>query len=244
MIEQTFLHLPRVGETTEQGIWESGVNNWSDFLSADRVKRFSKQRKQSADDILKQSQRALSVGDSSFFLSLPSTAHWRLWPSFKDEALYVDIETSWHGDITVLGVYDGYEVKQFVRGKNLSRSAVEKHLKAKLFVTYNGASFDMPIIKRFFAGAIQPTPHFDAMHLARRLGYAGGLKRLEQSLGITRPEAIEGMSGQDALHLWDLYRASGEAEYLERLLAYNEEDIVNLQKVARLLVEQARRSGT
>jgi len=244
MIEQTFLHLPRVGETTEQNLWSSGVKTWADFLSADKVKRFSKEKKAASDNILKQSQTALARGDSSFFLSLPSTAHWRLWPSFNEETLYVDIETNWHHDITVLGIYDGNEVKQFVKGQNLNRQAVEKHLKGKLFVTYNGASFDMPIIKRFFGSIVKPTPHFDTMHLARRLGYTGGLKILEQQLGITRPKDVEGMSGEDALHLWDLYQASGEQEYLQRLLAYNEEDIVNLQRVARLLVEQARRSST
>jgi len=239
MIEQTFLHLPRVGETKEQNLWSSGTRTWNDFLGQDKVKGFSSLSKERSDVVIKHSKQALASGESSFFLRLPSTAHWRLWDSFKDEALFVDIETSWHGDITVLGIYDGSDVKQFVKGKNLTRQAVEKHLKGKLFVTYNGASFDLPVIRRYFGFVLQPTPHFDTMHLARRLGYRGGLKLLEQSLGIQRPQSVEGMSGEDALHLWQLYKASGEQEYLDKLLAYNEEDIVNLKVVARKLVAQA-----
>lgn len=240
MIEQTFLHLPRVREPTEQKLWSNGIRNWNDFLGKDRIKGFSPQKKTAADITLKQSQRALAAGDSTFFLNLPTTSHWRLWESFKDEALFVDIETNWHHDITVLGIYDGHEVKQFVKGQNLTRQAVEQHLSGKLFVTYNGASFDLPIIKRYFGG-LKPTPHFDTRHLAARLGYHGGLKILEQQLGIRRPETVEGMTGKDALHLWDLYRASGEQVYLDSLLAYNEEDIVNLQRVAKILVQEQKK---
>ena len=48
------------------------------------------------------------------------------------------------------------------------------------------------------------------------------------------------MSGQDALQLWALYKSTGEQEHLQKLLAYNEEDIVNLVRVATMLVSQAQ----
>jgi uncharacterized protein len=239
MLQSTFLHLPRVGVTTEQRLWKNQINTWDQFLESGRIKGFSSEKKTECDDIIAKSKRALHKGDSTFFLNLPSTAHWRLWPHFNEECLYVDIETNWHNDITVLGIYDGRKVKQFIKGQNLTKQAVKEHLQGKLFVTYNGASFDLPIIRRYFGDVIAPTPHFDTMHLARRLGYSGGLKKLEVSMGIRRPESVVGMSGQDALTLWDAYRTSGEEEYLTKLLAYNEEDIVNLAIVAKKLVAQA-----
>lgn len=240
MITSTFLHIPRVSRLTEQKLWQSGTRTWNDFLQADNIKGFSPMRKAHADSILRRSHKALVLGESEFFTQLPSTEHWRMWETFKDETVYVDIETNWKHDVTVLGIYDGNEVMQFVKGKNLSRAAVEKYLRGKLIVTYNGASFDLPVIRKCFGAASVPRiPHFDTRHLAARLGMKGGLKLLEVQLGIKRPQAVVGMSGQDALHLWDLYRASGEEAYLNKLLAYNEEDIVNLQTVAKDLYRQA-----
>ena len=240
MIESTFLHLPRVGVPTEQALWHSGIRTWNDFLSQVKAPRFTSEKKRTADSILRESQRALRDGNSAFFRSLPSCEQWRLWPQFSDEAVFVDIETSWRGDITVLGVYNGVDVHQFVKGKNLTPQAIKAHLQGKLIVTYNGASFDLPVIRKYFgAASIPAVPHFDTMHLARRLGYRGGLKILERSLDIKRPDELTGLSGQDALHLWELYRASGDERQLQTLLAYNEEDIVNLPVVARKLVAQA-----
>lgn len=241
MIDKTFLHIPRTGVATERKLWTHGIRDWNDFLTAQTVKGFSREKKLVGDDVLRQSQRALHRGDSTFFMNLPSAQHWRLYPTFAQEAVFVDIETSWRGDVTVLGVYDGTRVKQFIRGENLNARAVREHTEGKIIVTYNGASFDLPVLRRCFgAAAVASVPHFDTMHLARRLGYRGGLKALEISLGIRRPEAVAGMSGQDALTLWELYRQTGNEEHLKRLLAYNEEDIVNLQHVAKTLVTQGQ----
>jgi hypothetical protein len=239
MIESTFLHLPRLGPTGERRIWEAGIRTWQSFLDAPAVPRLSPDRKRLADGILVESRRALAAGDSAFFTSLPRAQQWRLYPAFADEAVFVDIETSWRGDVTVLGIYDGRTVKQFIRGVNLTPQAIREHLQGKLIVTYNGASFDLPVIERCFPGTVPSVPHFDTMHLARALGYRGGLKALEVSLGIRRPDAVAGMSGSDALYLWDRYRASGEEEHLQTLLAYNAEDIVNLVTVARALTREA-----
>lgn len=240
MIESTFLHLPRTGATKEQRLWESGIRTWHDFLRAPNVRGFSQNTKSEADEVLAQSQRALAKGDSTFFRAIPSVQQWRLYPTFRDEAVFVDIETSWRGDVTVLGVYDGSKVKQFIRGENLNAKNVQRHLDGKLIITYNGASFDLPVLRRCFGNAAVPAvPHFDTMHLARRLGYRGGLKALERDLGIARPSAVDGMSGADALTLWAAYRETGNEKHLQTLLAYNEEDIVNLQTVADKLVKRA-----
>jgi uncharacterized protein YprB with RNaseH-like and TPR domain len=239
VIESTFLHLPRTGLATEERLWRAGVRSWKHFLRETTLRGFPVERKRACDGIIVQSQRALATADSAYFLSLPSTQHWRLFESFSDEAVYVDIETSWRGDVTVLGIYDGKRVMQFVRGVNLTPDVVRKHLEGKLIVTYNGASFDLPVLRGRFGDVVPAVPHFDTMHLARRLGYRGGLKALERDLGIARPSELDGMSGADALTLWDAYRKTGDETHLKTLLAYNEEDIVNLERVAKMLVKQA-----
>ncbi len=239
MLQSTFLHLPRVGKTTELKLWKQGITDWDRFLAEQSIKGFSKEKKAASDQAIQESKRALMRGDSTFFTSLPSVEHWRLWETFKDEAIYVDIETNWHHDVTVLGIYDGTTVKHFIKGINLTKEAVQEHMQAKLIVTFNGASFDLPVLRRCFGDVIPAVPHVDLRHLAARLGHRGGLKVLECTLGLNRPDAVAGMSGMDALHLWDLYRASGEEAHLKKLLAYNEEDIVNLPIIAKKLVLSA-----
>ena len=64
-----------------------------------------------------------------------------------------------------------------------------------------------------------------------RLGHRGGLKRIEQSLGIARVPEAEGLSGMDAVRLWRVWRRGGRdaEDALRVLLAYNREDVVNMK---------------
>ena len=61
-----------------------------------------------------------------------------------------------------------------------------------------------------------------------RLGYHGGLKRIERQWGIDREDEIVGLTGFDAVLLWARYR-HGDAAALQRLMAYNRADVVNLE---------------
>ena len=61
-----------------------------------------------------------------------------------------------------------------------------------------------------------------------------GLKLVEQKLGITRQ--LTGVSGKDAVALWYTYTKTGCTEALNKLLAYNREDVENL-KVLRDALE-------
>ena len=69
--------------------------------------------------------------------------------------------------------------------------------------------------------------HVDLCYLFRRLGYRGGLKKIEAELGIGRTETTTGLSGMDAVRLWFEYK-SGKAQSLETLLTYNAEDVRNM----------------
>ena len=59
------------------------------------------------------------------------------------------------------------------------------------------------------------------------LGLAGGLKEIEPMVGIQRPSHLRG-SATDA---WKAFWASGDHEYLELLIAYNEQDAVSLYQL-------------
>lgn len=99
-----------------------------------------------------------------------------------------------------------------------------------VLVTFFGSAFDLPFLRRDFGDLREGRIHLDLCYLMRRLGFSGGLKRIEQSLGIFRSEETSGLNGWDAVRLWAEYRR-GSGEALELLLRYNQEDVENLQAV-------------
>jgi len=238
MIRESFVVLPSVGQSTERKFWAQGVSSWDDFLSASKVKGLSSARKDRFDWNLREANQHLRERNVSFFAqALSFSEQWRLYNEFKDEAVYLDIETNgFYSGITVVGLSDGVETKTFVKGFNLDRSLVMKELgKYKLIVTFNGASFDLPVIERYFN--FRPNvPHVDLRFVCQKLGYVGGLKSIEKQLGISRRPEVDGISGADAVYLWEMWKSTGNRDYLEKLVMYNEEDILNLRPLAEKMI--------
>jgi len=162
---------------------------------------------------------------------LPVAALWRVYEDFKKSAVYLDIETSGYyqgiDEITVIGMYDGQTVRSFVQGINLDEFelAIAPY---ELIITFNGSQFDLPFIRRQFPNIALPPAHIDLRFFLRKLGYRGGLKTIEKSIGLFRNAAIAGMDGYDAVLLWNAYQ-SGDESALERLILYNTADIVDLE---------------
>ncbi|HLC66350.1 MAG TPA: ribonuclease H-like domain-containing protein, partial [Candidatus Nanoarchaeia archaeon] len=234
MLTESFILLDRVGSKSEQRVWEAGIQNWDHFRQARHVPGISSLRKGFYDRQLDRSEQAHRAQDIRFFASvLPMSQQWRLWEHFKDEAVFLDIETSgYYGDVTVVGLYDGYETKSMVRGITFDRALLKEELrKYKLLVTFNGRSFDVPVLQRYFKDIVPDIPHIDLRHVCAKIGLHGGLKHIERELGISRPTAVANFTGEDAVYLWQQWKATGDREYLEKLVQYNEEDIVNLKPV-------------
>jgi hypothetical protein len=240
MLRNTFLFLPKVRAATEQKIWAQGVHDWNAFIEAKSLKGFSGERKEQANAKIHEFKTELWNENLNYLSkSLPLSEQWRLYDNFRDEAVYLDIETAgYYGSITVVGMYDGNETKTFVRGYNLDRNLIEKELqKAKMIVTFNGGSFDLPVIERFFGLQIHK-PHVDLRHVCSRLGLSGGLKAIEKQLSISRDASVEGISGSDAVYLWEQFKSTKDTDFLNRLIKYNEEDIVNLKPLADYAVRE------
>jgi hypothetical protein len=70
--------------------------------------------------------------------------------------------------------------------------------------------------------------HIDLRYVLKSLGYAGGLKRCEKALGLDRGD-LDGVDGFFAVLLWQEFQQTGNIKALETLLAYNIEDVVNLE---------------
>ena len=216
--------MPGVGEKRERELWQRGFTDWDAFrrLHPEGAWR---------ELIL------THLDEEHAARALPRREAWRLAKEFPGRTLFLDIETtglSFEGDsVTCVGVSDGRTTQAFVRGRDLSDfpaalSGVE------LLVTYNGSSFDIPILKNAF-----PKVNFDRFHHIdlrfplHRLGVKGGLKGAERQLGIARPDALEGVDGFMAVLLWREHRA-GNPTALDTLLRYCLEDVVNLKPLLAL----------
>ncbi len=51
-------------------------------------------------------------------------------------------------------------------------------------------------------------------------------------MGIRRRDVVQNMYGGDAAILHRMWRGSGDRYYLQLLVEYNEEDVINLKKIA------------
>lgn len=238
MLEQSFIFLDRIGPRSERRIWDQDIDDWDSFLKKDTVKGFSKTRKSFYDRRIARAKQALKARDHGFFIKhLPKSEHYRLWDQLKHGPLYLDIETTgYHGDITVIGMYDGEQSVMMVRDRNMDKGRFLKILdRYEVLLTFNGLSFDLPVIQKFFHTKIVK-PHIDLRFVCKRIGLSGGLKVIEQLLDIERGKDVSDMMGEDAVYLWQMWKTTGNDKHLEKLLAYNEEDIVNLKPIAEYAI--------
>jgi len=175
-----------------------------------------------------------TLEDARYFgIHLHARDQWRLYEWLRPRAVYLDIETNSFGQITVVGLYGHGGFTSLVEGDLLTQNRLCDELaQYDLLVTFNGASFDLPLLLASIQGLPLDQPHIDLCLLGRQLGYRGGLKAIELQLGIQRRADLCGMSGADAGHLWNRWRHRRDEEAKERLLAYNEADCVNLQPLA------------
>jgi uncharacterized protein YprB with RNaseH-like and TPR domain len=249
MLKNTYIHIPGIGSSTERKIWGCGIKNWEDFLQNHSAIRALKTRQRVLFSGVEESIEQLSTGNHVFFAHRLLPCHqWRAFRFFSEKTAFVDIETtglsSNDDSITMIGIYNGNETKTYIRGINLKEAETEL-AKYKQLVTFNGARFDLPFINHEFPGFFNHL-HTDLLYPLKKLGFSGGLKKIECSLGIKRSEETDGISGFDAVRLWNMYER-GDDEALELLIRYNREDVENLKTIIEMtypkMIEKEMISG-
>ena len=240
----SFTFVKGIGVKTETTLNELGINCWNDVLKKQRPELFPKQKWYVLWNGVNSTIEALKILDASQLTRLiPKIQHWKMIPNFIDRIAYVDIETTGlsprYSHITTIAVYDGTRVHDFVRGENLNEFG-EFISKFPAITTFYGKAFDIPFIKHEM-GINFNQIHFDVCFLLRGLGIKGGLKRIEKRFGISRG-GLEDLDGYSAVLLWKKFKKSQKKEYLETLLAYNYEDVINLEfllyQAYNLLIEK------
>jgi hypothetical protein len=229
MLKNTFCHIKGISPRIEADLWEAGFLGWED-AARERPDWLTPARYASLREGVVKSRRELKRGNARYFQELlPSREHWRLFGEFRRQTAFLDIETTglqpeW-AELTTIALYDGKSIKTFIHGVNLD-SFREEICRYRQLVTYNGKCFDVPFIQRKLNARIDHA-HLDLRYLLNRLGYKGGLKGCERSLGVKR-KGLEDVDGFMAVLLWREYE-KGNRKALETLLAYNIADAVNLE---------------
>lgn len=243
VLENTFIHIPGIGETTERRLWGAGIRTWADLLGAAEDLPVRLRRRDEVCRFVEESAACLRRSEHRFFAqSLPTREHWRAYPEFGSRIAYVDIETTglstYYHPLTIIGLFDGYRTTTFIRGQNMGDfpDAVAQYA---LLVTFNGATFDLPFLRAAFRDLTFDQLHVDLRYALGRLGYSGGLKKIERRLSIRRSPETEGLDGFDAVRLWHEYQC-GSQEALELLIRYNREDVENLAGLMDLAYEGLR----
>jgi uncharacterized protein YprB with RNaseH-like and TPR domain len=237
MLTNTYVHIPGIGPTTERSIWRSGIESWDDFLEKHQRVKTAGTKKRLLLSGVEESIDQLSRGNHIYFARrLRPKDHWRAYRHFKEETAFVDIETTGLcanlDRITMIGIYNGNDTKTYIRGIDLEEAPYEL-VKYKQLITFNGARFDLPFIEHEFPGFFDHL-HVDLLYPLRRAGYSGGLKRIECTLEIKRSDETKGITGFDAVRLWNRYEC-GDEEALDILVRYNREDVMNLERIIEMV---------
>jgi len=234
MLAHTFCHIPGIGPTTEQTLWQQGIHTWEDALQSATLRGAVRPRVRALlQQYLPDSHRALQDGNAAYFARLGSLGEaWRAYSHFRD-IVYLDIETTGlsptSDKITLVGVSDGQTYTVFVAGQNLAE--LPAYLaRFRVITTFNGAGFDLRFLRAAFPALVLPSLHIDLRGVTRKLGLTGGLKAIEQTLGLPRDPAVAHLSGFDAVMLWARYRR-GDRKALDLLIQYNTEDVVHLTTI-------------
>ncbi len=231
MLQHSFSHIPFVGLTTERRIWDSGICSGDEFI-LNPPTFLSKHKSAKIIEHLQLSTRNIESQDVSYFIqNLSAKDQWRIFQEFQSTTAYLDIETTGLGGpgdvITTIALYDGKTIKHYVNGQNLS-DFTQDIQDYKVIVTYNGKTFDIPFIESYFNIRLSHA-HLDLRYILASLGYSGGLKSCELQLGIGRTGSLAEVDGFFAVLLWQDYKKKRKIKSLETLLAYNIEDVVNLE---------------
>lgn len=237
MIERSFVMLPGIGARKERSMWDQGISSWQQLLGATRISGISMRRlgelKKNSRMIveMQSSERAREIGTL-----LPPRERWRLLGDWDDRYAALDAEAVRRGGSfipVIVSLKRGLrDTRTFVRGDDLSWRALKEQLSGVDFlVTFNGSSFDLPLLEGSGYDIGGPL-HLDLRGYCRRAHLPGGLKEIEERLGINRSREMKFSTSEQVSYLWKAWEGRGSKNALDLLIKYNQQDVDSLPQLA------------
>jgi uncharacterized protein YprB with RNaseH-like and TPR domain len=240
-IENSFIPASGIGEKIEKKYWKKGITHWDHVEDSSDL---TDKRKEKLMNFISKARKNLEVNNEAFFKQkFPKKELWRTYRNFEEDVAFFDIETTGlkpdRNKVTTVSIHRGNETKTMIRGQDLTREKLEQEFfEASMIVSFNGKRFDQPFLEKSFDMQIE-NPHLDLMYTCKRLGYSGGLKKIEKELNIDRE--LEDLDGREAIRLWKRYENEDDEEALRKLVEYNQYDTVNLRELLERTHKQLRR---
>ncbi len=244
LLTKSFQHFPGIGPRRTEQLSAAGIRDWNDLAGrCSAALPFPQSVSQRLVEAAYESINALDEGDLNYFIErLDCANRWRLLHDFWKDCTYLDIETSgldYDAVITVISCWNGKSLRLFVNGENLD-DFPDYILNVPLLVTFNGSTFDLPVIRRHFNLPELPVPHVDMRWICRRCDLTGGLKPIEHKLHLKRPDDLVGTDGYEAVMLWEQWSNLHDEAAKRKLIRYCAADTIALQHVtAAVLSEQS-----
>ncbi len=234
MLLNSFCCFDGISPDAERMLWRNGFINWRQLAVV--APPLSSRKCQHLREQIPEMEAALEGRLVDYFLQrLPIGYRLRLWPFFAEQTAFLDLESTGldlASEVTVVGLHFQGKLTQMIKERDLDR-LLDSWGQIKLLITFNGERFDIPLLKRRFGLEFVPS-HIDLWKEAKVHGYAGGLKQIEQQMGISR--LSKGIDGRTACELWVNRNRDG---CLQRLLEYNRDDVLNLRRMARIILQRS-----
>ena len=150
--------------------------------------------------------------------------------------IFLDIETDPGRKPIVIGILGVFLCEQLVAPDIRSELILTWLPEGARIVTFNGGSFDLPILCREYGlevkRRLRSMEHIDLLPVARRAGLAGQLRATEVRIGFRAHKREEGH-----VHArWRAWIERGDRGSLDGILTHNREDLEGTAALYRRLL--------
>ncbi len=239
MLDSAFLHFSGIGKKSRDKLFQNGIIDWETGIKNSENIPFKGEKKNKFIEELHFNLQALKEERIGFFAEkLHPLDKWRILLRYFEKASYFDIETDgFYNRITTISLYHKGKIYNFTKYKNLD-DFLDILDDVELMVSFNGGSFDVPVVLQNFRIPRFPVPHVDLRWVCYHEGIRGGLKEIERKLNILRPRDLAGVDGMDAIRLWVQWIEWKDKQALEKLIRYCSADVLSLVKLTEKILSR------
>ncbi|MEM3038883.1 MAG: ribonuclease H-like domain-containing protein [Thermoplasmata archaeon] len=245
VLERSFVMIQGIGLKREEQLWKNGITDFDEFTDATALPGISQDLTPILKERANEAKRRILLNDREWIAdALPEQEKWRMLSLVGDRSVALDVECAkinrTIAPVLVSVCRRGKGCTTLIRGEDLYWDRLAKLLHGTdILLTFNGSSFDLPLLRRC-GFKLDGFIHLDLRRFSRRAGLAGGLKRIERTMGIRRPRELEYSTGSQASYLWNLWASRGSRRAIDLLIDYNRRDAESLFPLSYMIYHRLR----